>query len=105
MLHASAKPRRWRETWDVWRDHHATLRIDVIAGNHDRALAAAALEVTHHPQTLEIDPFVLRHAPGEVAGAHVICGHVHPVVRLPGIAKRWPAFVMHESQMILPSFS
>ncbi len=105
MLHASAKPRRWRETWDVWRERHTTLRIDVIAGNHDRALAAAALDVVHHPQTLAIAPFLMRHAPGEVAGAHVICGHVHPVVRLTGIAKRWPAFVLAERQTILPSFS
>ena len=105
MLHASPKPMRWRETWDAWRAHHATLRIDVIAGNHDRALASAGLDVEHHTHALAVAPFVLRHAPHESPGAHVICGHVHPVVRLPRISGRWPAFVLRESVTILPSFS
>lgn len=105
MLHASAKPKRWREIWDAWREHHKALRIDVIAGNHDRALASAGLDVSHHAHAIAISPFVLRHAPGEVDDAHVICGHVHPVVRLPGIMKRWPAFVIGDRLTILPAFS
>jgi len=105
MLHASAKTKRWRETWDAWRAVHASLRIDVIAGNHDRALAAAGLDIAHHAHTLAIAPFVLRHAPDQTEGAHVICGHVHPVVRLPHIAGRWPAFVLGSAQTVLPSFS
>lgn len=104
MLHASAKTQRWRETWDAWRADHA-LRIDVIAGNHDRALASAGLDVEHHAHALAIAPFLLRHAPDASLDAHMICGHVHPVVRLPRIAGRWPAFVLGERQTILPSFS
>ena len=105
MLHASAKTKRWRETWDAWRARHAALHIDVIAGNHDRALASADLDIELHEHALAIAPILLRHAPGEVADAHVICGHVHPVVRLPRIAGRWPAFALGERQTILPSFS
>jgi hypothetical protein len=105
MLHASAKTRRWRETWEAWRAHHAALRIEVIAGNHDRALASAGLDIEHHEHALAVAPFVLRHAPGVVDDAHVICGHVHPVVRLPRIAGRWPAFALGERQTILPAFS
>ncbi len=105
MLHASAATKRWRETWDAWRMRHATLRIDVIAGNHDRALLGAGLDIEHHAHALAIAPFLLRHAPGEVGNAHVLCGHVHPVVRLPRIAGRWPAFALGERLTILPSFS
>ena len=105
MLHASAKTKRWRETWDAWRAAHAALNIDVIAGNHDRALAGAGLDIVHHAHALAIEPFVLRHAPHETHEAHVICGHVHPVVRLPRIAGRWPAFVLDSALTILPSFS
>ncbi len=105
MLHASAKPKRWRETWDAWRERHKSLRIDVIAGNHDRALANAGLDVVHHPRSIDVLPFMLRHAPGEIEGAHVMCGHVHPVVRLPGSLKRWPAFAIGDRITILPAFS
>jgi len=105
MLHASAKTQRWRETWDAWRAHHTALRIDVIAGNHDRALASAGLDIEHHAHTLAIAPFLLRHAPTETSDVHVICGHVHPVVRLPRIAGRWPAFVLGERQTMLPLVS
>jgi uncharacterized protein len=105
MLHASANSQRWRETWDRWRAHHSALRIDVIAGNHDRALASARLDVVHHAEALGVGPFLLRHMPEEVADVHVICGHVHPVVRLPRILGRWPAFALGERQTILPSFS
>jgi len=105
MLHASTAPKRWRETWDAWRQRHATLRIDVIAGNHDRALAAANLDIDHHAHSLAIAPFLLRHAPSKSEDAHVICGHLHPVVRLPRIVGRWPAFILGAKQTILPSFS
>jgi hypothetical protein len=105
MLHGSTKPKRWREAWDEWHGRHATLCIDVIAGNHDRALASAGLDVVHHEDALAIAPFELRHAPSQASDAHVICGHVHPVVRLPGIMKRWSAFVIGEEQTILPAFS
>ncbi len=105
MLHASAKTKRWRETWDAWRAQHSTVRIDVIAGNHDRALIEANLDIEHHTHALAIAPFLLRHVPGHVDDAHVICGHVHPVVRLPRLIGRWPAFVLGERQTILPSFS
>jgi DNA ligase-associated metallophosphoesterase len=105
MLHASAKTKRWRETWDAWRAQHSALRIDVIAGNHDRALMGAGLDIEHHLHALAITPFLLRHLPGQIDDAHVVCGHVHPVVRLPRLAGRWPVFALGEKQTILPSFS
>ena len=35
----------------------------------------------------------------------VVCGHVHPVVRIPGIAGRHPAFVIDAGELVLPAFS
>ena len=34
-----------------------------------------------------------------------ICGHVHPVVRVPGFRGRFPAFALIDQQLVLPAFS
>ena len=105
MIHSTATERRWREAWQAWRTAHHALRIDVVVGNHDRALESLELDLHRHATELQIAPFALRHAPTFIPIAHVVCGHLHPVVRLPGVAKRWPTFVLERDQTILPAFS
>jgi DNA ligase-associated metallophosphoesterase len=105
MIHSTANERRWRESWDEWRAAHEFLRIDVVAGNHDRALESLGLDIHRHATQLTMSPFALRHAPKPGHDAHVVCGHLHPVVRMPGVAKRWPSFVLQDDQTILPAFS
>ena len=49
-----------------------------------------------------------RHAPlrrPEPGGGHVVCGHVHPVVRVPALPGRHPAFLLDPAQTVLPAFS
>ncbi len=104
MLHSDAVERSWRDAWESWRHRHRELRIDVVAGNHDRSLPRAAIDVGVYPASLSVDPFLLRHAPAKNA-AHVMCGHIHPVVKIPGVLRRWPAFVLNADQTILPAFS
>ena len=104
MLHSTANERSWRATWDEWRSERNDVRIDVIAGNHDRNLNNVSLDVRVHASRLLLEPFDLRHAPSNTS-AHVICGHVHPVVRIGNLAKRWPAFVLHDTHTIIPAFS
>jgi DNA ligase-associated metallophosphoesterase len=104
MLHSDAVEVSWRLAWETWRQRHRDLRIDVVAGNHDRSLQRTALDVHVHPASMSIAPFMLRHAPADDA-THVMCGHLHPVVRIPGALRRWPAFMLDENQTILPAFS
>ncbi|MFD0740389.1 ligase-associated DNA damage response endonuclease PdeM [Lysobacter koreensis] len=95
----------------AWRGLLAThpgLEVGVVAGNHDRALVAAELGVRLLPEDVPDGPFRFRHQPLDVAdahGLHVMCGHVHPVVRLPGLRGRYPAFLLAAGQTILPAFS
>ncbi|MEP6482857.1 MAG: ligase-associated DNA damage response endonuclease PdeM [Rudaea sp.] len=105
LLHSSAIERSWRDAWEPWQSSHADLNIDVVAGNHDRALHALDLDISIHDGEIELAPFALRHAPKPTRLAHIVCGHLHPVVRMPGIARRWPVFVMNEGLTILPAFS
>jgi DNA ligase-associated metallophosphoesterase len=87
---------------------HRFVTTSVIGGNHDRALDPAALQVTLLPEDVDDGPFRFRHHPrarAEASEQHVLCGHLHPVVLLPGLPGRFPAFVLDRNQTVLPAFS
>ena len=105
FLHAGGREAHWRACWEQWRRTRAALRIVNIEGNHDRALAQLDLDIEQRTGTVALAPFELAHAPSARPRLHRICGHVHPRARLPGIAGRWPAFVLDTQQTILPAFS
>lgn len=94
--------------WRAMMSAHRGCVASVVAGNHDRALLADAAGVVHLPDDVRDGPFRFRHlprAPGEDAPGHVVCGHVHPVAKLPGLQGRYPAFALEPAQTILPAFS
>lgn len=105
FLHAAATERRWREGWEAWRARHPDLEFAVLAGNHDRALGALGLDVALPGAAVDDGPFALRHAPEPRASRHVLCGHLHPTLRLPGLPGRWPAYWLRGHDTVLPAFS
>ena len=105
MLHGDPAGSRWRAAWSAFRAAHRDLAIRVIAGNHDRALHAAALDVAIDAAAVRDGPFEFRHAPATRPGAHVLCGHLHPVLRLAPLRRQFPAFVLDPDTTILPAFS
>lgn len=91
--------------WRTLRNTHASLDFAVVPGNHDHALDAAAAGIAIVPEGTREGPFEFRHAPpAHPPAAHVLCGHVHPVLRLPG-AGRHPVFWLHPRMTVLPAFS
>ena len=107
FLHGRRHPRVEAE-WRALLAAHPGCVASVIAGNHDRALVADAAGVVHLPDDVRDGPFRFRHAPLDAPGAadgHVLCGHVHPVARLPGLPGRHPALALAPGQAILPAFS
>lgn len=105
FLHGSAGDKPWRHHWQAWRASHAQLAVGVLAGNHDRALGGAGLDLDLVGEALDDAPFALRHAPEAHATLHVVCGHLHPVLTLPGLPGRWPAFWLRARCTVLPAFS
>ena len=105
MLHGDPAGSRWRAAWTAFRAAHRDLAIRVIAGNHDRALHAAALDVAIDAAAVRDGPFEFRHAPATRPGAHVLCGHLHPVLRLAPLRRQFPAFVPGPAVTVLPAFS
>lgn len=96
------------QAWTALLAAHPRVDVGVVAGNHDRALDAGALRVDLLPDDICDGPFRFRHHPllaRDTGGAHVVCGHRHPVVRIPDFPGRYPAFLMEGFQTVLPAFS
>lgn len=105
LLHGPLLDAPWLQRWRQFRAAHAQLAIQVIAGNHDRALRADILGLDGVHGAADLDGLHLCHEPPPAAPAPFVCGHLHPCVRLPGLPRRWPAFVLTEQGLQLPAFS
>jgi DNA ligase-associated metallophosphoesterase len=113
LLHGARPDARWRDDWRRFRARHAQLRIVLVEGNHDRSAARAELDITLLKGCVVDGPFAFAHAPSMAPAARpgsgesrlTLCGHVHPVVRVPGLRGRFPAFVQVDDQLVLPAFS
>lgn len=104
VLHGRADLSHWRGAWNAFRDAHRGLEIVALAGNHDRVLRDAGLGIELAGDEVRDGPFLLAHAPRLDADAHVLCGHLHPVLKLPGQA-RAPVFWLRRGCTVLPAFS
>lgn len=106
-LHGAVPPAPWQARWQDWRASRPGLQVVALAGNHDRALAgiAARLGVELAGESVDDGPFALRHHPEPHAARHVLCGHLHPRVALPGLPRRWPAFWLRQGMTVLPAWS
>lgn len=106
VVHGAVHDSAWRGDWQAWRDAHPGVAVAALAGNHDRALAGAGLGVELLGEAFDVGPFALRHEPAVVAGLHVLSGHLHPCVAVPGLGtRRWPVFWLQPRTTVLPAFS
>ncbi|WP_066268609.1 ligase-associated DNA damage response endonuclease PdeM [Hydrogenophaga palleronii] len=108
LLHGAHTDSGWRDAWTAFLARHAGLELLLIEGNHDRTAARAGLGIARQAQAVEDGPFVFDHMPRATQasdGLMGVCGHVHPVVSVPGFRGRFPAFVVQQGQLILPAFS
>jgi DNA ligase-associated metallophosphoesterase len=92
-----------------WRSHWPDLRLELIAGNHDRRSGGppASLRVERETERIVEPPFVLRHHPDPDPGGYVLAGHLHPAFRLRGLGgwrETLPAFWFGKSVGVLPAF-
>lgn len=105
LLHGPVHETAWQHAWRGWRAAHASLRVASLVGNHDRSLAASGMEIDLLGAAVDEGPFAFRHEPTAHASLHVMCGHLHPQVALPGLRRRLPAFWLRPGVTVLPAFS
>ena len=112
FIHAqSGMTKRITEQLLQWSKNHSTLSVSLVKGNHDRSIKGIAellqIELLNEPYSMA--PFILCHHPdvAHVAKGFVLCGHLHPAVKLFGQARqkvRLPCFYIQQKQAILPAF-
>jgi DNA ligase-associated metallophosphoesterase len=105
VLHGAVRASAWVGEWKAWRDTHAGVAVEAVVGNHDRALRQAALGIVLHEGVRMEPPFAFRHEPFATPGAYAWAGHRHPVLALPGLPRRVPAFQVGARLGVLPAFS
>lgn len=103
VVHGPINPAHWQAQWRQWRGQHAGLCVQAVRGNHDRALDRGRLGIELLGGAVEEDGLWLRHDPVD-DGRPTLCGHLHPVVRLPGLARALPVFHGRREQLVLPAF-
>jgi DNA ligase-associated metallophosphoesterase len=97
----------WRAAFGAWRDAHPALKVELVAGNHDRHERALAGLVDSLHDTCVEPPFVFAHEPGSDPRGYVLAGHLHPGIVLRerhGPALRIPAFWLGAEHGVLPAF-
>jgi DNA ligase-associated metallophosphoesterase len=104
LIHARLPQGDWQAPWREFLSRHAHMRIAVVEGNHDRALAETGLPVERLPACVVDGPFAFQHAPTPHPNTHVIAGHLHPAHRMRGLG-RIPMFWLRPGITVLPAFS
>jgi uncharacterized protein len=92
-----------------WRAKHAPVDVVLVRGNHDKRAGdpPRELEIRCVEGALVEPPFVFTHKPARSEDGYVLCGHVHPGVRLTGTAhqsRRLPCFWFSNETGVLPAF-
>jgi DNA ligase-associated metallophosphoesterase len=96
-----------------WRNDFPLLKIHLVKGNHDILTEAWYKEcrITVHKEKFCIKDFCFCHDPclnEQKKGKYVFSGHIHPGVKIRGMAKQslsFPCFYFTNNYCILPAFS
>lgn len=112
MLHGPLHTAPWLQRWQQFRERYSELAVKVIAGNHDRVLtgtsssaARDALGIQVQSEARSLGGLRLCHQASPEPALPTLSGHLHPVIRLPGLPRRLPAFVQSPNGLLLPAFS
>jgi len=92
-----------------WRATRANIDMLLVRGNHDARAGDPPTELAIRCETGPIteSPFVFAHHPTTSSDGYVLCGHIHPGVRLHGAGRQFehlPCFWFGPETAVLPAF-
>jgi DNA ligase-associated metallophosphoesterase len=101
--------------FEKWRKDIAALPIQLVKGNHDildeNWYSTNNIQI-HHDE-MQTSPFTFVHEAGttvnpqQQTGNYIFSGHIHPGVRIEGLARQslcFPCFYFAENYAVLPAF-
>jgi len=108
-----SRSNRELELFKRWREDFPSLKVHLVKGNHDILDEAWYKEckITVHHDKMNIENFCFCHdvcLSEQKNGKYVFSGHMHPGVRIRGMAKQslsFPCFYFTENYCVLPAFS
>jgi DNA ligase-associated metallophosphoesterase len=101
------------KTMKDWRDRHLKIKLLAVEGNHDKNADKAfeAIGITEIHQRLTTESLILAHEPidtdSEKQPSYLLAGHVHPVLRVPGLKNHreaLPCYYFGKRYGLLPAF-
>jgi DNA ligase-associated metallophosphoesterase len=97
------------DTVAAWCRKMENTEIILVPGNHDKKSGEppACWNIQNVPDGWSLAPFAFCHAPRNIAGSHVLSGHIHPAISLRerfGSGMRAPCFWFTQSCGVLPAF-
>ena len=104
VLHGGQPQASWRDAWSAFRQRWHALEMTAIIGNHDRELAMLPLGLGLLQNSWRRQGIDFRHDASNAAGP-TIGGHLHPVTKIAGEARRQPVFWVNTRRIVLPAFS
>jgi metallophosphoesterase superfamily enzyme len=87
----------------TWFAVHDAVLEAVVPGNHDRKQPEALRRLPLFPDGYQLDGWLVVHGDRALPAGPVVCGHIHPSVRLVG--KRRPCYVAGPGRLVLPAYS
>ncbi len=92
-----------------WCGKKAALEILLVPGNHDKKSGEPpeCWNIRNVPDGWSLAPFSFCHQPRDIAGSHVLAGHIHPAISLRekfGGGLRVPCFWFTRTCAVLPAF-
>ncbi|MER3497160.1 MAG: metallophosphoesterase [Chitinophagaceae bacterium] len=108
-----SKSNKELDLFERWRHDFPLLKIHLITGNHDILDAAwyKKCKITVHEEKFSIGEFTFCHETcdaEEKKGNYVFSGHLHPGVKIKGMARQslsFPCFYFTKNYCVLPAFS
>jgi DNA ligase-associated metallophosphoesterase len=101
------------DLFERWRNDFPLLKIHLVKGNHDILNESwyKQCKISVHHEKLCMDQFCFCHdacMEEQKAGKYIFSGHIHPGVKIRGMAKQslsFPCFYFAKNFCVLPAFS